>query len=74
MRYSQEWEKKLVSGWKESGKSAWKYAKENRLSPQTLIKWTKAEKELPSCFVELPPDTVYLQRAQPISISPHGKR
>jgi transposase-like protein len=68
MRYSLEEKAMWVSGWKESGKSAWKYAKENGLNPQTFIKWTKAEKESLSCFVELPSEAVYLQRTQPISI------
>ena len=67
MRYSQEEKAMFVSGWKESGKSAWKHAKENGLNPQTLINWINAEKEPQSCFVELPPDTVYAQRTQPIS-------
>jgi hypothetical protein len=42
------------ANWQQSGKSAWTYAKENGLNPQTFTKWTKAEPEAKTCFVEVP--------------------
>ena len=56
MKYSEEEKAMWVEDWKESGKSAWAYAKENGLNPQTFIKWTKVEQkpEVGTCFVEVP--------------------
>ena len=43
MHYSKEEKTMWLEGWRQSGKSAWAYAKENNLNPQTLVNWTKAE-------------------------------
>ena len=54
MRYSEEEKTMWLEDWKASGKSAWAYAKENRLKQQTFINWTKAERETKQNFVEIP--------------------
>ncbi|MCL2764513.1 MAG: hypothetical protein FWD40_04460 [Treponema sp.] len=41
MRYSKEERTMLLEDWKESGKSAWKYAKKNKVSWKTFKSWTK---------------------------------
>ena len=42
-----------LEDWRQSGKSAWTYAKENGLIPQTFVTWTKkGQKELAE-FVEI---------------------
>jgi len=53
MRYGKEEKMRRLADWKESGKSAWAYAKENGLKQQTFAKWVKAEKEEESGFVEI---------------------
>ena len=53
MKYSKEERRKHLENWKESGKNAWAYAKENGLKQQTFAKWVKAEKEEESGFVEI---------------------
>ena len=44
-----------IEDWRQSGKSAWAYAKENGLNPQTFANWTKAKHEPKerACFVEV---------------------
>ena len=34
-----------LEDWRQSGKSAWAYAKENGLNPQTFVRWARAEPE-----------------------------
>ncbi|MDR2972304.1 MAG: hypothetical protein LBU83_10305 [Bacteroidales bacterium] len=53
MHFSKEEKNMWLEDWKESGKSAWSYAKENGLNPRTFIKWTKTESEAKPCFVEV---------------------
>ena len=55
MQYSSEEKAMWVEDWQQSGKSAWAYAKENGLHPQTFVKWTRAETASRPCFVEVPP-------------------
>ena len=45
-----------VEDWRQSGKSAWVYAKANELNPRTFVKWTKTKEaeERKACFVEIP--------------------
>ena len=43
MHYSKEEKTMWLKDWRQSGKSAWAYAKENNLNPQTFVNWTKAE-------------------------------
>ena len=54
MSFSKEEKALWLEDWKQSGKSAWAYAKENGLCPQTFVKWTKPKTENASCFVEVP--------------------
>jgi hypothetical protein len=55
MHYSKEEKAMWLEDWQKSGKSAWAYAKENGLIPQTCAKWAKTEKEFESCsLVEIP--------------------
>jgi len=54
MKYSKEERRKHLENWKESGKNAWAYAKENGLNQQTFINWTKAGNETKQNFVEIP--------------------
>ena len=54
MRYSKEEKTMFLEDWKQSGKSAWNYAKENRLSWKTFRSWTEDEIDVKACFVEVP--------------------
>jgi len=53
-KYSEEERRMWLEDWKQNGKSAWAYAKENGLNPQTFANWTKAEKETSQSFIEVP--------------------
>jgi len=54
MHYSKEEKAMWLEDWERSGKSAWSYAKENGLNPQTFTKWTKAETEAKPYLIEVP--------------------
>ena len=54
MKFSEEEKAMWLEDWKQSGKSAWAYAKANGLNPQTFVKWTKTGTEAKPCFVEVP--------------------
>ena len=59
MQYSNEekgmWQCPLrQEDWRQSGKTAWTYAKENGINPQTFCGWVKREKRAASGFVEIP--------------------
>jgi len=54
MKYGEEEKKKWLDGWRQSGKSAWAYAKENGLNRRTFVKWTKTGKDAKQSFIELP--------------------
>ena len=65
MKYSEEEKAMWLEDWRQSGKSAWAYAKANGMSPQTFAKWTKTgEKEKP-CFVELPAPVTAGRHSEP---------
>ena len=53
MRISREEKAKRLEDWKQSGKSAWAYAKENGINPQTFCGWVKREAQKASGFVEI---------------------
>jgi len=53
MRYSKEEKEMWLEYWRQSGESAWGYAKANNLNPQTFVNWSKAEKEKKTGFVEV---------------------
>ena len=54
MKFSKEEKALWIEDWKQSGKGAWAYAKENGLIPQTFCNWVKREKKTVSGFVEVP--------------------
>ena len=54
MHYSKEEKAKYLEEWKQSGKSAWAYAREKGINLQTFLKWKKAETEVKNSFVEIP--------------------
>ena len=54
MKFSEEEKAMWLEDWRQSGKSAWAYAKANGLNPQTFTKWTKAGMEIEPRFVEVP--------------------
>jgi hypothetical protein len=54
MKYSEEEKTMWLEDWQQSGKSAWAYAKENGISTQTFINWTKKSNGNKECFVEVP--------------------
>ena len=69
MRFKNEEKKMWLEDWQASGKSAWAYAKENGLCPQTFTKWTKVKTENESRLVEVPVKTIQpLQFPQEIMI------
>ena len=45
MQFSKEEKAMWLEDWRQSCKSAWSYAKENGLNPQTFVRWTKGEPE-----------------------------
>ena len=54
MHYSKEEKAMWLEDWQQSGKSAWAYARENDLSPQTFLNWTKARNKKNQSLVEIP--------------------
>jgi transposase-like protein len=54
MRFSEEEKAMWVEDWRRSGKSAWTYAKENGLIPQTFTRWTRGKPQTKPSFVEIP--------------------
>jgi len=54
MKFSEEEKAMWLEDWRKSGKRAWAYAKENGLTPQTFVGWTKAKTGNKPCFVEVP--------------------
>ena len=54
-KISKEEKSMWLEDWKQSGKKAWTYAKENALIPQTFVRWTKPGKEkVKQSFIEAP--------------------
>jgi len=53
MRFTKEEKTKYLENWRRSNKNAWRYAKENGINPQTFVNWTKREKQIKACFVEV---------------------
>ena len=58
-RFSREEKAMWLEDWRQSGKNAWVYAKENGLIPQTFTNWTKPKKkEAKQIFVEVPKEAL----------------
>ena len=53
MKTNSEEKAMWLEDWRQSGKSAWAYAKENGLNPQTFARWTKTAGKAKPCFVEV---------------------
>lgn len=53
-RISEEEKRMWLEDWQSSGKTAWAYAKENGLCPQTFVNWTRPETRTKFNFVEVP--------------------
>ena len=54
MNFSKEEKAMWLEDWRQSGKKACTYAKENGLIPQTFCSWAKRERESATGFVEIP--------------------
>ena len=56
MQFSKEEKAMWLADWRQSGKSAWAYAKASGLNPQTFKRWTSVEtgEEAKLGFVEVP--------------------
>jgi len=65
MKYSEEEKAMWLEDWRQSGKSAWTYAKANGLTPQTFMKWTKTGAEEKPCFVEVPMPVMACRQGEP---------
>jgi len=57
MNYSKEEKAKWLKNWRQSGKKAWTYAKENGLAPQTFLNWIKKEAKQKQGFIEIHPQS-----------------
>ena len=54
MQFSKEEKAMWLEDWRQSGKDAWAYAKENGLIPQTFCNWAKREEKKAMGFQEIP--------------------
>jgi hypothetical protein len=73
-QYSKEEKAKWLEDWRQSGKKAWLYAKENGLVPQTFNSWTKAGKALKQPFVEVPRHILQTPRLEYVTIEKGGMK
>jgi len=64
-KYSEEERSMWLEDWRQSEKSAWAYAKENGLNPQTFVNWTKTKKETSQSFIEVPAKAIQPQQYLP---------
>ena len=64
MRYSKEEKAMRLKDWQLSGKSVWKYAKENSICPQTFFKWTKGGSGKKNELVEIPKSIMAISRQE----------
>jgi len=62
MQYSKEEKAMWLEDWRQSGKTAWVYAKENGLVPQTFVSWTKSGSKNKQPLVEIPAKTLQSSR------------
>ena len=54
MQFNKEEKAMWLADWKQSGKKAWTYAKENGLIPQTFCSWVRRGVNPSTGFVEIP--------------------
>ena len=65
MKYREEEKTMWLEDWRQSGKSAWAYAKANGLNPQTFAKWAKTGAAEEACFVEVPATVMPGRQTEP---------
>jgi hypothetical protein len=65
MKISKEERELWLEEWRQSGKSAWAYAKENGLCPQTFVNWTKPPKKSKTSLVEVPAEIISAAQQAP---------
>jgi hypothetical protein len=65
MKLSKEEKAMWLEDWRQSGKSAWAYAKTSGLNPQTFVKWTKEGTEAKPCFVQVPTPVMSSMQHEP---------
>jgi hypothetical protein len=71
MHFSEEEKAMWLEDWRQSGKKAWAYARENGLIPQTFAGWAKKENK--PGFVEIPEKAIRtLGQAPEILIEKEG--
>ena len=68
MSYGNEEKARWIEDWQKIGKTAWTYAKENGLIPQTFSKWIKMGIKPKQDFVEIHPKRASLFQTQQILI------
>jgi len=73
MKYSEEEKAMWLEDWRQSGKSAWAYAKANGMSPQTFAKWTKTGEEEKPCFIEVPAPVMASRQSEPEILIERGE-
>jgi hypothetical protein len=68
MKFSEDEKAMWLEDWRKSGKGAWTYAKENGLTPQTFVGWTKAKTGNKPCFVEVATEAISVECREEILI------
>ena len=53
MNFSSEEKARLIKEWSQSGQSAWAYAKEKGLVPQTFARWASERKKANGGFIRI---------------------
>ena len=67
-KYNQEEKSMRLADWRQSGKSAWRYAKENGINDQTFRNWVKPKKSVQKGFVEITKPVFQLKQLNEIVI------
>ena len=68
MKYNEEEKAMWLEDWKQSGKKAWAYAKENSLVPQTFCSWTRRGIKAKAGFVKIRQELISPSQAERIII------
>jgi len=63
MKYSEEEKAEWLKAWQKSGKSAWAYAKENGLIPQTFERWANGKTKKKNSFVQIRSKVITVNQA-----------
>ena len=65
MLYRKEEKVMLLKNWRRSGKTAWAYAKEIGICPQTFARWKKAKLVSKRELVEIPKSVIMASNREP---------